>query len=79
MEIDHYDGRGTLWRVAEAFNQYYYNYQVPWYTAETLYDLLSGRYLVLGLKNEEKSAYDFNYSASESDFTPAALRQEGVR
>lgn len=79
VEIDHYDGRGTLWRVAEAFNQYYYNYQVPWYTAETLYDLLSGRYLVLGLKNEEKSAYDFNYSASESDFTPAALRQEGVR
>jgi len=39
----------------------------------------SSRYLVLGLKNEEKSAYDFNYSASESDFTPAALRQEGVR
>ena len=78
-EIDHYDGRGTLWRVAEAFSQYYYNNQVPWYTAETLYDLLSSRYLVLGLKNEEKSAYDFNYSASESDFTPAALRQEGVR
>ncbi|SDO16041.1 DUF1329 domain-containing protein [Pseudomonas jinjuensis] len=78
-EIDHYDGRGQLWRVAEAFQQYYYNNQVNWYTAETLYDLLSGRYLTLGLKNEEKSSYDYNYRASESDYTPAALRQAGVR
>ncbi|MBM7060140.1 DUF1329 domain-containing protein [Pseudomonas sp. UL073] len=78
-EIDHYDGRGTLWRVAEAHNQYYYDKQVPWYTLETLYDVLSGRYLALGMKNEEKQAYDFNYAASESDYTPAALRQAGVR
>jgi len=77
--IDHYDGRGTLWRVAEAHAQYYYDNQVPWYTVETLYDLLSGRYLALGMKNEEKQAYDFNYKASGSDFTPAALRQAGVR
>ena len=53
--------------------------QVPWYTLETLYDLQSGRYLALGMKNEEKQSYDFGYSASESDFTPAALRQAGVR
>lgn len=78
-EIDHYDGRGTLWRVAEAHAQYYYDQQTPWYTLETLYDLLSGRYLALGMKNEEKHAYDFSYSASESDYTPAALRQAGVR
>ncbi|WP_027895982.1 DUF1329 domain-containing protein [Zestomonas thermotolerans] len=78
-EIDHYDGRGTLWRVAEAHSQYYYDKQVPWYTLEALYDILSGRYLALGMKNEEKQAYDFNYTASESDYTPAALRQAGVR
>lgn len=77
--IDHYDGRGTLWRVAEAHAQYYYDKQVPWYTVETLYDLLSGRYLALGMKNEERQAYDFNYKASGSDYTPAALRQAGVR
>ncbi|WP_271103961.1 DUF1329 domain-containing protein [Pseudomonas tohonis] len=77
--IDHYDGRGTLWRVAEAHSEYYYDKQVPWYAVETLYDLLSGRYLALGMKNEEKQSYDFNYSASESDYTPAALRQAGVR
>ena len=77
--IDHYDGRNQLWRVAEAHSQDYYNVQVPWYTLETLYDLQSGRYLALGMKNEEKSAYDFGFTATTSDFTPAALRQEGVR
>jgi hypothetical protein len=77
--IDHYDGRNQLWRVAEAHSQNYYNVQVPWYTLETLYDLQSGRYLALGMKNEEKSAYDFGFTATTSDFTPAALRQDGVR
>ncbi|MGH8395422.1 MAG: DUF1329 domain-containing protein [Pseudomonas sp.] len=77
--IDHYDGRGQLWRVAEAHSQDYYNVQVPWYTLETLYDLQSGRYLALGMKNDEKQAYDFGFTASTSEFTPAALRQAGVR
>ena len=77
--IDHYDGRGQLWRVAEAHAENYYDKQVPWYALETLYDLQSGRYLALGMKNEEKSAYDFGFTATTSDFTPAALRQEGVR
>lgn len=77
--IDHYDGRGSLWRVAEAHSQYYYDHQVPWYTLETLYDLVSGRYLAMGMKNEERKAYEFDYKASESDYTPAALRQSGVR
>ncbi|POA18866.1 DUF1329 domain-containing protein [Pseudomonas sp. FW300-N1A1] len=77
--IDHYDGRGQLWRVAEAHAEDYYDKQVPWYALETLYDLQSGRYLALGMKNEEKQAYDFGFTATTSDFTPAALRQEGVR
>ncbi|MDD2088719.1 DUF1329 domain-containing protein [Pseudomonas guariconensis] len=77
--IDQYDGRGQLWRVSEAHAQDYYNVQVPWYTLETIYDLQSGRYLALGMKNEEKRAYDFGFSASKSDFQPAALRQDGVR
>ncbi|WP_430446610.1 MAG: DUF1329 domain-containing protein [Pseudomonas piscis] len=77
--IDHYDGRGQLWRVAEAHSEDYYDKQVPWYALETLYDLQSGRYLALGMKNEEKQAYDFGFTATTSDFTPAALRQDGVR
>ncbi|CRM44734.1 DUF1329 domain-containing protein [Pseudomonas sp. 25 R 14] len=77
--IDHYDGRNTLWRVAEAHQQSYYNHQVPFYTAETLNDMISGRYLVLGLKNEEKRNYQFDVKALEGEFTPNALRQSGVR
>ncbi|MNP66744.1 hypothetical protein D3C76_1624860 [compost metagenome] len=52
---------------------------MPWYTLEAIYDLQSGRYLALGMKNEEKRAYDFGFTASKSDFQPAALRQDGVR
>jgi hypothetical protein len=32
--IDHYDGRGQLWRVAEAHAENYYDKQVPWYAVE---------------------------------------------
>ncbi|SDY43826.1 DUF1329 domain-containing protein [Pseudomonas sp. NFIX28] len=78
-EIDHYDGRGTLWRVAEAHAQYYYDKQVPWYTLETLYDLVSGRYLALGMKNEEKQSYEFGFKAGSYDYSTSALRQAGVR
>ncbi|MDU9389937.1 DUF1329 domain-containing protein [Pseudomonas sp. zfem002] len=77
--IDQYDGRGQLWRVSEAHSQNYYNVQVPWYTLEAIYDLQSGRYLALGMKNEEKRSYDFGFTASKSEFQPAALRQSGVR
>ncbi|HKM36298.1 MAG TPA: DUF1329 domain-containing protein [Thiopseudomonas sp.] len=77
--IDHYDGRGNLWRVAEAHALHYFNKQVPWYSLEALYDLQSGRYLALGMKNEEKQSYEFGAVASSSEFTPAALRQAGVR
>ncbi|WP_213938003.1 DUF1329 domain-containing protein [Pseudomonas sp. dw_612] len=77
--VDHYDGRGTLWRVAEGHPQFYYNQQIPWLTVETLYDLISGRYLALGFKNEESQAYDFAFKANNIDYTPTALRQSGVR
>lgn len=78
-EIDHYDGRGDLWRVAESHNIMYYDNTVPWYAIETLYDLNSGRYLALGLDNEESSSYDFGFERSSADYTPAALRRSGVR
>ncbi|MDP3976687.1 MAG: DUF1329 domain-containing protein [Pseudomonas sp.] len=77
--VDHYDGRGQLWRVAEGHAQNYYNHQVPSYTLEALYDIVAGRYLALGMKNEEKSAYAFGFKASGADYTPAALRSSGVR
>jgi hypothetical protein len=77
--IDHYDGRGQLWRVAEAHNIMFYDKLVPWYAVEALYDLNSGRYLVLGLDNEETGSYEFGFERSSGDYTPAALRRAGRR
>lgn len=77
--VDHYDARGSLWRVAEGHAIQYSSNQVPWYAAEALYDLISGRYLVLGLHNEEKREYEFGVKYSSGDFSPSALRQMGVR
>jgi hypothetical protein len=76
---DHYDGRGQLWRVAEGHAQFYYDHQVPAYTVEALYDLIAGRYIALGMKNEEKRSFEFNVNAIAGDYTPAALRSTGVR
>ena len=59
--IDHYDGRGELWRVAEAHNLQFYDRQLPWYAIEALYDLLAGRYIVIGMDNEEAGTYDFGF------------------
>jgi hypothetical protein len=77
--IDHYDGRGELWRVAEAHALQFYDVSVPWYAVEVLYDLLSGRYLVLGLTNEENSPYEFGTERYSREYTPAALRRAGTR
>ncbi len=77
--IDHYDGRGNLWRVAESHNMYYYNGGVAGYALETLYDLNAGRYLALGFENEEAKGANWDVKYSKVEFKPNALRQEGVR
>lgn len=77
--IDHYDGRGELWRVGEAYNVQYYGNDVPWMAAEALYDLNNGRYLVLGLANEEGDFMNFDITPRRQDFTQQALRRMGIR
>lgn len=76
---DHYDGRGTLWRVAEGHLVQVYNEQMPAYNTEALYDLLAGRYIALGMHSEETSAPKYGMTHSYNEFTPAALRSAGVR
>jgi len=77
--IDHYDGRGNLWRVAEAHQLLYYQIPVQGYSVETLYDLNAGRYLVLGLENNEPAGVDWKAKFSKQEFQPSALRRAGVR
>lgn len=78
LAADLYDGRGQLWRVSEAHCINYYDAQVFWSTLEVHTDLIAGRYLAIGLDNENKM-YDFSLVRSPQDYTPATLRQEGVR
>ncbi|SFM60293.1 Protein of unknown function [Halopseudomonas yangmingensis] len=76
---DHYDGRGTLWRVGEGHVAHNYVEKLPGYAIETLYDLLAGRYIALGMYTEEVSAPQYDFVPSYNQFTPAALRAAGVR
>jgi hypothetical protein len=78
-EVDHYDGRGQLWRVAEGHALFNYNQQASYLAVEALYDLVSGRYLALGMRNEEPSTTKYDQPAKYYDFTPAALRTDGLR
>jgi len=78
VQSELYDGRGQLWRVGEAHSLQYYQHKVPAYAFGALYDIISGRYIASGMSNEEKP-HEFGYRASARDFTPAALRNAGVR
>ncbi|MNN40177.1 hypothetical protein D3C81_1542390 [compost metagenome] len=78
-EVDHYDRQGQLWRVAEGHALYRYDRQASYLAAETLYDLISGRYMVVGLRNEEPKNTQYGLTAKAYDFTPAALRTDGMR
>lgn len=76
--VDQYDNRDQLWRVSEGHAMNFYNVPAVWTAAETVVDLQAGRYLVMGLFSESR-AHDFGARLKEAQFTPDALRQEGVR
>lgn len=78
LAVDQYDTRGQLWRVSEAHCINYYDAQLFWSTLEVHTDLQAGRYLAIGLDNEGRM-YDFNIKRSSADYSPDALRREGVR
>ena len=76
---DHYDNRGEIWRLAEAYEVQYYYADTPLNAGQSIFDLISGRYLVLGLENESPHPTAFGITASKLDFTPAALRRSGKK
>ncbi len=76
--IDKYDARGELWRTAELHNENWYNVPMFYATVEVHNDLQSGRYIAMGLTNEEKRIYE-PIKRSPGDYTPANLRGIGTR
>lgn len=79
MVVDCYDNRDQIWRVQEAHSINYYDLPSFWSTLELTIDLQSGRYLGIGLNNEERGTYDFSVEYTPSDFSPASLRRSGIR
>ncbi len=75
--VDHYDGRGQLWRVAEGHHAFVSQPQTTTVTAEVLYDLQSGRYLAMNMVNEESKPINYDFKPRRRTFTPAALRRAG--
>ena len=75
---DMYDNRGELYRVGVAYGVNYYEVPTQWSTLDAYYDLNSRRYLAIGLDNEEEM-YDFTVRPKDVEFTPQALRREGMR
>jgi hypothetical protein len=78
MATDKYDGRGELWRVSEQHSINFYDIPMAYGTIEVHHDLQSGRYLAMGLRNEEPKVYE-RIQRSAADFTPAGLRGVGTR
>jgi uncharacterized protein DUF1329 len=79
LAVDCYDSRGQLYRVQEGHVIQYYDVPALWTTLETVYDLSNGRYLALGLDNEEPRSRDFTQKRTLADYQPAALQRRGVR
>jgi len=78
LVVDQYDNRDQLWRVSEGHAINFYDVPTVWTAAEAHVDLQAGRYLVMGLFSESR-VHDFTVKLSDAQFTPDALRQEGVR
>jgi hypothetical protein len=79
LAVDCYDSRGQLYRVQEGHVIQYYDVPALWTALETVYDLSNGRYLALGLDNEEPRSRDFTQKRTVADYQPAALQRRGVR
>ncbi|TLP71527.1 DUF1329 domain-containing protein [Pseudomonas nitroreducens] len=79
VATDQYDGRGQLWRVGEGFQVNDYEQGISVYAVQSLNDLIAGRYIAMGLVNEARKGAQFGVSAAMNDFTPAALRNAGIR
>lgn len=75
---DKYDARDELWRVSEAHSINVYNLPMTYPMLEVHHDLQSGRYLAMGLRNEEPKIYE-PLKRTEADFTPSGLRGLGTR
>jgi hypothetical protein len=78
LVTDKYDARDELWRVSEEHSINFYDVPMTYPAMEVHHDLHAGRYIVMGLRNEEPKVYE-RISRQTADFTPSGLRGLGTR
>jgi hypothetical protein len=78
LVTDKYDARDELWRVSEEHSINFYDVPMTYPAMEVHHDLQAGRYIVMGLRNEEAKVYE-RIVRHGADFTPSGLRGLGTR
>ncbi|MBW7860721.1 MAG: outer membrane lipoprotein-sorting protein [Rhodocyclaceae bacterium] len=78
LAVDKYDARDQLWRVSELHTINWYDIPMLYPSLEVHHDLQSGRYIAMGLRNDEAKVYD-KIDPRSARFTPAGLRGAGTR
>lgn len=79
LVVDCYDSRDQLYRIQEGHVINYYSVPTLWTALEVVMDTSNGRYLALGLDNEEPRSRDFAIKRTASDYQPNSLQRRGVR
>ncbi|RJF89209.1 DUF1329 domain-containing protein [Oleomonas cavernae] len=77
--VDVYDTRGALWRLQDGPVVSYYEIPMCSSALELAHDLQSGKYLVFGLKGEERPSESNPSGIDNSMFTPDAIRRLGAQ
>ena len=78
LAVDKYDARDQLWRFSELHTINWFDIPMVYPNLEVHHDLQSGRYIAMGLRNDEARVYD-TIDARAARFTPAGLRGAGTR
>jgi len=76
--VDKYDNRDQLWRTAEMHTLNAYSVPMQYAVLQSHNDLQSGRYIVMGLRNEEPK-FSEKIKRNAADYSPAGLSRLGVR
>ena len=76
MIADQYNKQGKLWRVSMSYPKLYPQMPGIFPVINVFHDLISRKYHVMGLQNEEKSDNVFNGEiAKDSSFTPSGFKR----
>jgi hypothetical protein len=75
--VDIYDRRGELWRWQESHQLQAYQKPFPGVAIETVYDLISNRYLAQAMNNEDEETLERNFDISY--FDPANVQKQATK